>query len=87
MLDLAKIEAGRMEWSKENVSLAEIAERAIAATTSLFDQKTIKLIKKIDPNVPDITGDADKLIQVVINLFSNAVKLTEKVNEIDEERK
>ncbi len=80
VLDLAKIEAGRMEWSQENVSLAEVAERAIAATTSLFEQKEIKLVKKIDPNVSDIIGDADKLIQVVINLFSNAVKFTEKGN-------
>jgi GAF domain-containing protein/CheY-like chemotaxis protein len=77
VLDLAKIEAGRMEWNQENVSLSEVVERAIAATTSLFEQKTIKLVKKIDPNVPDIIGDPDKLIQVVINLFSNAVKFTE----------
>ncbi len=78
VLDLAKIEAGRMEWNQEKVSLAEVVERAISATTSLFDQKTIKLIKKIDQNIPDIIGDPDKLIQVVINLFSNAVKFTQK---------
>lgn len=78
VLDLAKIEAGRMEWNQENVSLAEVAERAVSATTSLFDQKNIKLVKKIDEAVPYIVGDTDKLIQVVINLFSNAVKFTEK---------
>ncbi|HXS58532.1 MAG TPA: GAF domain-containing protein [Hanamia sp.] len=77
VLDLAKIEAGRMEWNQENVSLAEVAERAILATTSLFDQKKIELVKKIDNDIPDIIGDPDKLIQVVINLFSNAVKFTE----------
>jgi len=78
VLDLAKIEAGRMEWNQENVSLAEVAERAISATTSLFDQKNIELVKKIDEAVPYIVGDTDKLIQVVINLFSNAVKFTER---------
>ena len=62
VLDLAKIEAGRMEWNQEEVSLAEVAERAILATTSLFDQKKIELIKKIDNNVPPIIGDPDKLI-------------------------
>ncbi|MEO6187315.1 MAG: GAF domain-containing protein, partial [Ginsengibacter sp.] len=77
VLDLAKIEAGKMEWNQEKVSLAEVAERAIAATTSLFDQKPITLVKKLDDNLPDILGDADKLIQVVINLFSNSVKFTE----------
>lgn len=77
VLDLAKIEAGKMEWNQENVSLAEVIDRAIAATTSLFDQKDIKLVKHIDADIPTIIGDTDKLIQVVINLFSNAVKFTD----------
>ncbi len=77
VLDLAKIEAGKMEWNQENVSLAEVIERAVAATTALFDQKDIQLIKQIDTGIPDIIGDTDKLIQVVINLFSNAVKFTD----------
>ncbi len=77
VLDLAKIEAGKMEWNQENVSLSDVIDRAIAATTSLFDQKDIQLVKHIDPDIPTIIGDTDKLIQVVINLFSNAVKFTD----------
>jgi len=78
VLDLAKIEAGKMEWNLEDVSLPEVAERAIAATSSLFDQKPLKLIKQIDENLPAISGDRDKLIQVIINLISNSVKFTNK---------
>ncbi len=78
VLDLAKIEAGKMEWNQENVSMSEVAERAIAATTSLFDQKALTLIKKIDADLPDLIGDRDKLIQVIINLISNSVKFTDK---------
>jgi GAF domain-containing protein/CheY-like chemotaxis protein len=78
VLDLAKIEAGKMEWNQENVSMSEVAERAIAATTSLFDQKALKLTRQIDTDLPEITGDRDKLIQVIINLISNAVKFTDK---------
>ncbi|HVT84895.1 MAG TPA: GAF domain-containing protein [Chitinophagaceae bacterium] len=78
VLDLAKIEAGKMEWNMESVNMAEVAERAIAATTSLFVQKNLKLIKHIDADLPEISGDRDKLIQVIINLISNAVKFTEK---------
>ncbi|MFZ1858398.1 MAG: response regulator, partial [Chitinophagaceae bacterium] len=78
VLDLAKIEAGKMEWNQENVSMPEVAERAIAATTSLFDQKALKLVKEIDTHLPEITGDKDKLIQVIINLISNSVKFTDK---------
>lgn len=78
VLDLAKIEAGKMDWSQEEVFIPEVVERAIASTTSLFDQKRLKLIRDIDLSVPKITGDTNKLIQVVINLISNAVKFTDK---------
>ncbi len=78
VLDLAKIEAGKMEWNLENVSMTEVAERAISATTSLFDQKKLKLVRQIETDLPDISGDRDKLIQVIINLISNSVKFTDK---------
>ena len=76
VLDLAKIEAGRMEWNMDKVSLNEIVERATMVTTSLFDQKGLKLEKEMETDLPEISGDHDKLIQVVVNLLSNAVKFT-----------
>jgi len=78
VLDLAKIEAGKMEWNQESVYMPDVIERAIAATSSLFDQKALKLVKQIETNLPEITGDGDKLIQVIINLISNSVKFTDK---------
>ncbi len=76
VLDLAKIEAGKMEWNMEPVRIQDVVERAIAATSSLFDQKNLKLDRKIGTDLPDVSGDRDKLIQVVVNLLSNAVKFT-----------
>src|SRR6185503_2075362 len=58
--------------------MTEVAERAIAATTTLFDQKGLKLKKNIEEDLPSISGDRDKLIQVIINLISNSVKFTDK---------
>ena len=78
VLDLAKIEAGKMEWNLEDTSMTEVAERAIAATTSLFEQKKLHLVKEIDDDLPSISGDRDKLIQVIINLISNSVKFTDE---------
>ena len=77
VLDLAKIEAGKLEWHMESVTMAEIIDRATAATSSLFDQKGLRLEKQIATDLPPVTGDQDRLIQVVINLISNAVKFTD----------
>lgn len=78
VLDLAKIEAGKMNWNQEEVALPEVVERAIASTNSLFAHKNLKLIREIEGNIPSIIGDSNKLIQVVINLISNAVKFTDE---------
>jgi signal transduction histidine kinase/CheY-like chemotaxis protein len=78
VLDLAKIEAGKIEWHKENLNVPEIIERATAATASLFESSGLKLKKEVQAGLPEIIGDQDKLIQVVINLISNAVKFTDK---------
>lgn len=80
MLDIAKIEAGKTEWNIETLAIKTVVERAISATTSLFDNNPVKLIVNIPENLPYIMGDNDKLIQVFINLISNAVKFTETGN-------
>lgn len=77
VLDLAKIEAGKFTWNMATVSVKDVLDRAAAATASLFEAKSLKLVRDIAPDLPDITGDQDRLIQVVINLISNAVKFTD----------
>ena len=77
VLDLAKIEAGKLEWHMGDVSMGEVIDHATSATSSLFDQKGLKLVKEIDPDLPTVSGDRDRLVQVVINLISNAVKFTD----------
>ena len=77
VLDLAKIEAGKFTWNTVSVSMAEVVERATSATSSLFEAKKLTLVREVEPDLPSITGDQDRLIQVVINLISNAVKFTD----------
>ncbi len=77
VLDLAKIEAGKFTWNMTTVFVPDVIERATAATASLFEAKRLKLIRDMEPELPPITGDQDRLIQVVINLISNAVKFTD----------
>jgi signal transduction histidine kinase/HAMP domain-containing protein len=76
VLDLAKIEAGKVEWHLQPLNVAEVIERATAATAALFEQKGLPLINDVAEGLPEVVGDQDRLIQVVINLISNAVKFT-----------
>ncbi|HXS76348.1 MAG TPA: GAF domain-containing protein [Terracidiphilus sp.] len=77
VLDLAKIEAGKFTWNMTSVSMGDVIDRATSATASLFETKKLQLLRSIDPDLPAVTGDRDRLIQVVINLISNAVKFTD----------
>jgi signal transduction histidine kinase len=76
VLDLEKIEAGRMEFKREPVDVAEVVERASAATAALFETTGLALVLDVDSGLPTIEGDRSRLIQVLINLLSNAVKFT-----------
>ena len=78
VLDLAKIEAGKVEWNMQPLTISTVIERATAATAALFERKGLALIKEVADDLPGVVGDQDRLIQVVINLISNAVKFTEQ---------
>ncbi|GJQ50619.1 putative histidine kinase [Candidatus Kuenenia stuttgartiensis] len=78
VLDLAKIEAGKIEWKRHQTSVTEVIMNATAATTALIEQKGLALNVDIEKNIPDFYGDKNRFIQVVINLISNAIKFTDK---------
>ncbi len=72
VLDLTKIEAGRMEWRMGEVKLKEVIEDAVSTLGHLFEERRIELDVHLPERVPAVQGDRDHLIQVVINLLSNA---------------
>ena len=78
VLDIAKMEAGRVDWNMQYFSVHELIERAASATFALFEQKGIELIIDVKEDLPKILGDRDRLLQVVINLISNALKFTDE---------
>jgi PAS domain S-box-containing protein len=77
VLDLSKMEAGKIDWKLDLVTVPEILDQAIAATASLFENKGLVLIKDIAPELPPVSCDRNRIIQVVINLLSNALKFTD----------
>lgn len=76
ILDLAKMEAGKMELHPSEFAIADLIERMTGAMAPLTEKKNIELTSHVDPNIPIVTQDAGKLQQVLYNLLSNAVKFT-----------
>jgi len=74
VLDFQKIESGRIEWQISKLDFKKIIEDSVVATNQLILEKNIRLNIKLPDNVPMITGDEDRLMQVMVNLISNAVK-------------
>ncbi|MFO1073802.1 MAG: sensor histidine kinase [Geminicoccaceae bacterium] len=73
-LDLSKIESGRMEWCVGTWDLVGIVDEAVAATHGLFAEKAIRLLRGAMPAGAMVRCDRDRMIQVLINLISNASK-------------
>ena len=78
VLDLSKLDALRVEWHCELIGLNWVMERAVAASRPLVEDKGLRLQETREPGLPTILGDRDRLVQVLINLVSNAVKFTER---------
>jgi signal transduction histidine kinase len=74
VLDLAKIESGRVEWHMEPLDLCDSVEDALNAVSQLFNEKKIELTSRLPAKPVMVSGDRDRLIQVIINLLSNAAK-------------
>lgn len=76
LLDLAKIEAGRLELHLGPVNMVEMCRNLVDFMRPLADKKSLTLEGDIDEGVPAIYSDAGRIQQVLYNLLSNAVKFT-----------
>jgi adenylate cyclase len=78
VLDIAKIEAGRMRIHREHFEVVELIQDAFGELQSLARQKEIQYLLRVPEELPLAFSDPLRLRQVVINLLSNAIKFTEE---------
>ncbi|MFH1562446.1 MAG: HAMP domain-containing sensor histidine kinase [Nitrospirota bacterium] len=83
ILNLSKIEAGKLEWNMKEISLQEVVESSVKNLRPLAAQKKLNIKMEAQDNLPIIVGDYERLIQVVTNLLSNAIKFTPEGSEIE----
>ena len=78
LLDISKIESGKMELNKESLDIIALAEEIVKTFETLAGSKKINLVKEFSDKAVTVNADRDKLTQVFINLMANAVKFTDK---------
>lgn len=78
ILDLSKIEAGRIELRPTDLALAPVLEQCIRTIEPLITTESVGLIRDFDGAPAQIHADEEKLRQIIINLLSNAAKFTEQ---------
>ena len=83
LLDLSKIEAGKMEYRFKPLNMKEPIEFVKSTFDQLAEKKNIVISTNIPENLPQIYGDMDRIEQVLSNLVSNAVKFTPENGQIN----
>jgi signal transduction histidine kinase len=78
LLDISKIESGKMELNKEDLDIVALAGEIVKTFEALAGAKNISLVKEFPDKAATVNADKDKLTQVFINLLGNAVKFTDK---------
>jgi PAS domain S-box-containing protein len=76
LLDLSRIEAGSMKWQVDEVSIEELIQSVIARMCVLFENKGLRVTTAFSQPFSRLSVDRDRLVQVVTNILSNAVKFT-----------
>jgi signal transduction histidine kinase/DNA-binding response OmpR family regulator len=87
VLDIAKMEAGKIEWREDKVDLERVIRSAVVGTSALATEKGLPVIiewpshprdGEAQISLPILRGDHDRLVQVITNLLSNAIKFTDQ---------
>jgi signal transduction histidine kinase len=76
ILDLAKIESGKMDLHLEEFSVLDVVEGLVTMARPIAEKKAIEIDVAIEPGVPVVYQDAGKIQQILYNLLSNAIKFT-----------
>jgi len=76
LLDLSKIEAGKMELSFERVDLNEVTQQSVAIMQAQANRERVIVRTALSMNIPGIVADTRSVRQIVLNLLSNSIKFT-----------
>ncbi len=74
VLDMAKIESGHADWHTTELDLVAVVHQAVTTTQELFHERQATVAVSVPTPLPPLSADPDRLMQVLLNLLSNAAK-------------
>ncbi|MGR3178480.1 MAG: response regulator [Candidatus Anammoxibacter sp.] len=80
VLDIAKMEAGKTEWDIKEINIIDVCRQALAAVSGYPKSDQVEVRFEAPDNVRSIKSDPDRILQVIVNFMSNALKFTEQGN-------
>lgn len=82
LLDISRIESGRVELSHSTMNVEDITSRVLTTMKNRAKEKDLILQRDIPPDLPNVSADADRVIQILTNLVANACQYTPSSGEI-----
>ncbi|MFY7835526.1 MAG: ATP-binding protein [Novosphingobium sp.] len=83
ILDIEKLDAGKMTFNNKRLDLGEIAAQAVVANKAYADRFGVELLLTVAPQPTPVWADADRLMQVLANLISNAAKFSSQGGSVE----
>jgi signal transduction histidine kinase len=77
LLDLAKVDAGRLTLDRSSVTIAKELDEVVGVVQALASEKNVTLSAEVEDELPTISADRQRIQQVIYNLLSNAIKFTD----------
>jgi signal transduction histidine kinase len=82
LLDLSRIEAGRMRWDRSTFPINEVLSAALDGLLPVFKEKEIRVVEEVECADVLVDADRDRIQQVITNLLENAVKFSRKSSRV-----
>lgn len=76
ILDMVRMQSGKVQWHMDIVDMADVLRSAVKAMNPMTNSKGLLMETRIPEGLPSVKGDKNKLLQVMLNLISNAIKFT-----------
>lgn len=76
VLDIARIEAGRMAWNDQPLHVPQLLEQVLEELRPLLEQQQLSIRRRVQESLPPLYADAERVRQVLFNLISNAIKFS-----------